>query len=555
MARSVIGLDVGTAAVRAAEVVFGRGEPALVRFAQVALEPGLVVAGEVVDSAAVGAAIKRLWREGGFKSKRVVTGVAGQRVVARTTELPAMPHDELRSSLPFQVQELIPIPMEEAILDYQTLESITAEDGTERLRVLVVATHRDVVRSLLAAVEAAELQATRVDLIPFALIRALHREEFAELEEGADGATAEAIVDLGGGVTNVVVHEHGIPQFIRTLATGGVELTEAIATDLEVEFTEAEALKRRVDDESDAVQARQVLRAALAPLLEEVRTSLDFWQAQQPDAELRRILITGGATRVEDLAHRLELSIGSTVEQADPFARVDASALDLDPAAMEAAAAVATVAVGLALSGEPLPAGARRISLVPTEIAERRRERRQVMLLAGGVAAFAGVLMTLYAVRSGQVSDAESEANEAEARTAELEAQARELSDIEAMELEITTRRETVKRTLDGDIDWSRVIQEVAAVLPSNVWLTGFEGGRGTPTAPGNVSFNAMGFDHTDTARWIIRISDLDSLTGLWVPSSAKQAAAGRTLVTFSSNATLAPAAESTRVQRYLEQS
>src|SRR5687767_11170470 len=122
MARSVIGLDVGTAAVRAAEVHFGRGTPSLVRFGQVALPPGAVVAGEVVDAAAVSAALRRLWREAGFSGKRVVTGVAGQRVVARTTDLPVMSDDDLRSSLPFQVQELIPIPIEDAVIDHQVLE-------------------------------------------------------------------------------------------------------------------------------------------------------------------------------------------------------------------------------------------------------------------------------------------------------------------------------------------------------------------------------------------------------------------------------------------------
>src|SRR5687767_1726314 len=121
MARSVIGLDVGTAAVRAAEIRFGRGAPVLVRFGQVALSPGAVIAGEVVDATVVGAAIRRLWKDGGFSGKRVITGVAGQRIVARTTELPAMDDEELRSSLPFQVQELIPIPLEDAVIDHQVL--------------------------------------------------------------------------------------------------------------------------------------------------------------------------------------------------------------------------------------------------------------------------------------------------------------------------------------------------------------------------------------------------------------------------------------------------
>ncbi|HYD10516.1 MAG TPA: pilus assembly protein PilM, partial [Acidimicrobiales bacterium] len=143
MARTITGLDVGTAAVRAAEVRLTRGGAALVRFAQVALPPGAVVAGEVVDAPTVSAALKRLWRDGGFKDKKVIVGVAGQRVVARTTEVPAMSDADIRSSLPFQVQELIPIPLEEAVIDHQVLEPLTGTDGSDRLRLLVVAAHRD----------------------------------------------------------------------------------------------------------------------------------------------------------------------------------------------------------------------------------------------------------------------------------------------------------------------------------------------------------------------------------------------------------------------------
>lgn len=560
MARTVIGLDVGTAAVRAAEVRFARGRASLVRFAQVALDPGAVVAGEVVDAAAVGAALKRLWREGGFKSKKVVTGIAGQRVVARTTELPVLTDDELRSSLPFQVQELIPIPIDEAVIDHQMLETVvlTNADGAseERLRVLVVAAHRDVLRSLLAALEVAGLEPERVDLIPFALIRALHRRDFAELDAGATGATAEAIVDIGGGVTNVVVHEHGVPRFLRSLATGGVELTEALVTDLDVDFEEAESLKRRagaggeVDGDVAAQHARDVFRAALAPVLEEVRTSLEFWEAQSPEQAMRRVVLTGGSARVVEVGERLERLVGVPVVSGDPFAHVDASALDADVASV--ARPIAAVALGLALSGESLPSGTRRISLLPTEIEVQRRARRQVFGAAAAVAAFAGLLLALYSLRAGEVADAEDDAAVAEARTGELNVEVSQLQDVEALQSEIATRRSTVVQVLDGDVAWIRLIQEVATVLPDDVWLTTFSGSRGTALEPGVVTFGGMGFDHASTARWIIRLSDLGAITGLWVPSSTKVEGGSRDLVTFTSNATLTPSAASNRVERYV---
>ena len=553
MARSVIGLDVGTSAVRAAEVRFGRGTPSLVRFGQVALPPGAVVAGEVVDAAVVSAALRRLWKEAGFSGKRVVTGVAGQRVVARTTDLPAMSDDDLRSSLPFQVQELIPIPIEDAVIDHQVLERTVDSEGVERLRVLVVAAHRDMLRSLLAALEGAGLSVARIDLIAFSLIRALHEPDFAELDDLGNGATAEAIVDIGGGVTNVIVHEHGVPQFIRSLSTGGIELTEAISTDLDVDFETAEALKRNGDGDVQSQHAQEVLSVALAPVLEEIRTSLEYWQSQSADGELRRVIVVGGTARLPEVHERLARLIGAPLTIGTAFVRVDPSAAGLGDEARAAAAAVGSIAVGLALSGESLASGDRRVSLVPTEIAVLRRERRQVLLTGAGVLAFAAALIGLYALRGQQVNEAQRDAEVAEARTLELQAEVAELRDVEALEADIAAQRRTVTAVLEGDVAWSRLVQEIAAVLPNDVWLTSFSGSRGDALTPGTVNVQGMGFDQTSTARWILRISNLDSLAGLWVPSSTKApTGSGRELVTFSSNANLTPAAESDRVSRYL---
>ena len=127
--RSAIGLDIGTSGVRAAELSFGKGQVTLEKFGQVALPEGAVRDGEVVDSDAVAAAIKQLWAHTKFSSKKVVIGVANQKVIVRQVDLPWMPVDELKKSLAFQVQDFVPMPVEQAVLDFHPLEELTAEGG------------------------------------------------------------------------------------------------------------------------------------------------------------------------------------------------------------------------------------------------------------------------------------------------------------------------------------------------------------------------------------------------------------------------------------------
>jgi type IV pilus assembly protein PilM len=556
MGRKVVGLDIGTHAVRAAEVSFGRGLPTLERFGQVSLPFGAVIAGEVVDTAAVSTALRRLWKEVGFGSKKVVVGVANQRVVARTADLPAMPEDELRTALQYQVQELIPIPMAEAVTDYQIIERTTGDRGDETLRLLVVAAHKDMLRSLLAALDGAGLAAARIDMVPFALIRSIHVPGF-DLGDEDGRPIAEAIVGVGAGVTNVVVHEAGIPRFVRTLNTGGNAIVDQLAGELGVDLDTAEDLKRRADPMSDhpgEAQAGRVVAGSVTNLLEEIRGSLDFHLAQTDAAPLSRIVLTGGASQVADLAPRLSSLIGVPVVVGEPLRSVELGSTGIAPEVLVASQQLLAVPIGLALSGEGLGSGARRISLLPSEISAARVVQRQLVGAGAGVAGFAAVLMALFLLRGGQVDDAQSAADAEEDRTTVLQAEITGLADVEALQADLASRTTTVSAVLAGDVAWTRMLQEVATVIPSDVWLESFTGTAGTAGAPGAVTFSSKGSDQTSTARWLLRLGEVDSFADLWVPSSTKTPEdVSPEVVTFSSNANLTPAALSDRAAQYLE--
>lgn len=556
MAGKVVGLDIGTHAVRAVEVSVGRGRPTLHRFAQVALPFGAVVAGEVVDAPTVAVALRRLWREAGFTSKKVVVGVANQRVVARTTELPAMPDAEMRTALRYQVQELIPIPVADAVLDHQIIERVTDGEGQERLRLLVVAAHRDMLRSLLGALDGAGLAASRIDLVPFALVRSLHVDGF-DLGDEDGHPIAEAIVGIGAGVTNVVVHEHGIPRFVRTLNIGGNSVVDQLAGELGVDLDSAEDLKRRANPMSGdptEVQAGHVVAGSLTPLLEEIRGSLDFHLAQTDAAPLSRIVLTGGGSRLANLASRLEALTGVPVVMGQPLDSVEVGSTGLAPEVLWSSQDLLAAPLGLALSAEALDGGARRISLLPSEISAARLGQRQLVGAGAAVAGFAALLIALFLLRGGQVDRAEAAAAAEEDRTTDLQAEIASLADIEALQVDLASRTTTITGVLATDVAWTQMLQEVATVIPNDVWLDSFSGTAGTATAPGTVTFSAKGYDQTSAARWLLRLDEIGAFEDLWVASSTKTPeGTSPEFVTFSSNAELTPAAISERAAEYLE--
>jgi type IV pilus assembly protein PilM len=345
-ARSAVGLDIGTSGVRAAELSFGKGEATLQRFGQVALPAGAVRDGEVADEESVSEAIKKLWSDAKFSSKKVIVGVANQKVVVRQVDLPWLPPDELKKSLAYQVQDYIPIPIDQAILDFHPLEELVDENGNRILRVLLVAAAQDMIGSMLRAVTKAGLTPTMVDLTPFAVLRAL-----ATVDQLGVGGEAEAIVDIGSSVTNIVVHQGGVPRFVRILLMGGADVTEAVAERMGVSFEQAESVKQSMGlaSSADGHPASRIIETTASAFIDEVRGSLDYYMAQAGAARLGRVVVTGGGSRMEGLAARISSATRIPVEFGTPMSRMRIGKTGLSAQQLGYVEPLVAVPVGLAM--------------------------------------------------------------------------------------------------------------------------------------------------------------------------------------------------------------
>jgi type IV pilus assembly protein PilM len=542
-----IGLDIGSSAVRAAELSVDRGRVRLRRFGQVGLPSGAVVDGEVVNPIVVAEALRRLWAEAGFTSNKVVLGVSGHRLIVRQAEVPAVDEEDLRSSLRFGGQDLIPIPMEDAVFDFQILERNVGEhNGQSTIRILIVAAHKEMLRAQLAAVKEAGLDAVAVDASPLALMRVVP-------PAGPDTGV-EALVSIGAELTTVAVRDSGAPRFIRSLAVGGANLTTGIASSMRVEPAVAEALKRgggRVGSPQLA-QARKAIAPNLRDIGEDVRATIDFFVSQADGSRIERLLVTGGASLTEGLVEELAGDMDVDIRRIDPFALVTLEDFGLSDQDLRRARATATTAIGLAL-WTATPAE-NRMSVLPGEVAAARKARRLAATAAAAVAGLVGLLGIAGAAEVLKVHLAQSHVHDAQRRAAVLQANVAELQAKTAIHGKVAARVGMVKTALQGDIDWVRVLKEIQTTMPSSLQIQSATGGKSTGAASkssggiGTLTFSLTGNGGLPAvAAWIDALQKDPSVQGNWVSGLSVINNGGT--VNFSASATLTTRAQSDRAK------
>ena len=360
--RQAIGLDIGTDHLRVAQIKRSGSGGVLEAYGRIETPAGAVVDGEITNVAAVSAAIGTLMQRTHIHGKDVCTGVANQRVVVRLIDMPPLESADLKSAIQFQAQEYIPMAVEDAVIDFQAVGEYTVGTDQRMLEVVLAAADRGMIGNVVAAVEGAELRPVKIDVSSFALVRALLGDPVTPVL--SDGGATTAIVHIGSGLTTIAIVERGYPRFNRVSSLGGKALTAGVASDLGVEFGQAEALKIAVGLPGEAsgpvsvagIDAERVATVQTALVREagkfvaEIRRSLDYYLTQSSHAKrVDRIILSGSGSALPGLAPFLKSHLQTDVIVGDPLSQITLTAGA--KAIVDADALGCVTAIGLALGG------------------------------------------------------------------------------------------------------------------------------------------------------------------------------------------------------------
>ncbi len=328
--QELVGLKIGASQIAAARVVNNGGTPRLMQLARTDLEPGVVVAGEVRDVAALAASLEAFFTENNLPRKGIRLGIGTNRIGVRSLDVEGIDDErQLANAVRFRAHEALAIPMDQAVLDYHVTGQTVSETGGISRRVLLAAAYREPIDHYIAAFQAAHLELVAIDVEAFALLRAV-----APTTAKDPDATPVAVVavSLGYDRSTLAISDGTVCDFMRVLEWGGGKLDAAIMRVLGLTVTEAMEVKNQLSLEPDAAQpddprlarARAAVMSELETLARELVASLQFYQSEPGSLPIAEILLTGGTSQLAGLADELERLTRVRVRSADPLAGVRA---------------------------------------------------------------------------------------------------------------------------------------------------------------------------------------------------------------------------------------
>jgi type IV pilus assembly protein PilM len=342
--KSVVGLDIGSSAVKAVELKPAGKGFRVAAYGAEPVPPDAIVDGAIIDAGAVAEAIRQVFeRNKAFKGKDVCASLSGNAVIVKKITLPVMTESELDESIYWEAEQYIPFDIQDVNLDYQILDPGTGPDSRGSMEVLLVAAKKEKIGDYTGVIAQAGRTPVIVDVDAFALQNAF------DVNYGLDPAQVVVLLNAGASAININILQGEQSMFTRDISIGGNAYTEAVQKELDLPHESAEQLKKGIPvDGASFEEAQPVLRAVTENVLLEVQKTFDFFKATASSDRIDRIMLSGGASRVDGFRDMLHERFAAPVEEFDPFRAIVWDPKKLGRDAVEHAS-TAAVAVGLAL--------------------------------------------------------------------------------------------------------------------------------------------------------------------------------------------------------------
>lgn len=340
---SALGIDIGSSSIKVVELTGKINAPEVTAFGLAVNPVGNLETENDQEKIQIAQAIKKLITDVGVKSKKAWVALPESKVFTRVLEMPNLSDAELASAITWEAEQYLPIPMTEAQLDYQVLSRPGGSDPTGKMKVFLVGAPKGMIEKLLRLLEMVGLEAEALETEVLALQRAM-------LRQSGTSSGLVMLVHLGASTSDICVVENGVVVLTRSVPTGGVAVSRALASELGLELAQAEQYKRTywLDARQLQGKVRNTLLPIMGTLFLEMKKMAQMYTGSS-QGKLRQVVLSGGGAYLPEISGDITRELGAEVVIGNPFAGVKLDERQVKR--LGGVGAVFAVAVGLALRG------------------------------------------------------------------------------------------------------------------------------------------------------------------------------------------------------------
>lgn len=340
--KKLIGLDIGSSAVKACELDVSGRSAQLTGFAMISTPDEAILGGEIQNPGAISDVIMSLLHELKTKRKNVALGLWGTSVVVKRISIPKMDPKLVGGQIRWEAEQYIPFEINDVNIDYKILPGISS--SPETMDILLVAAKKDAIFIYQDIAQGAGLTPAVIDLSSFALSNCLLKNYPEAAKETV------ALFDMGASVTNFIVLSQGEVIFHRDIPVGGLTYTSEIQKSMNVSFGEAESLKIGASQsQANPDELLLAIRSGHEAVVEEFQNSIDFFSNTTPGIDITRAFFTGGGFRTINLVNEVRQGLKLPFEVLNPLARIQPKARSFTGEFLEEIQDLGAVALGLGL--------------------------------------------------------------------------------------------------------------------------------------------------------------------------------------------------------------
>jgi type IV pilus assembly protein PilM len=337
----VIGLDIGSRVLKAAEVVESKKGPTLTNFGMLNIPPGIIEEGSIKDHEAAGSAIRELFKANNLKEKNVAISIGGYSVIVKKINIQTMTEDELQETINFEAEQYIPFDISDVNLDFQILGE--SEHNPNQMSVLLVAAKKEMVADYIHLIERAGLNTVIIDVDAFALQNIFEFNYTIEDEN-------VALIDIGATKTSLNILKGYSSVFMRDVSQGSSQINNQIVSLADCSPEEAEEIKH--SNQSDAISPEDlagIVSSVVGDWTTEIKRALDFFYSTYPEDHISRIILSGGGANIVEFRELLAAETSTDVEIINPFTNFTLEGDRFDSSYLEKISPQAAICMGLAI--------------------------------------------------------------------------------------------------------------------------------------------------------------------------------------------------------------